>query len=174
METPPVSTPYLEIKRKPGGVELRYETELLYRTANVVVVHFLMRKGGGQPAIPVNVPPGSVSLGYFWRGRPFNLYRWRDPAGDVLAHRFDAIADLELGPHQLVYRDLILDWWVLPGDVLLEEDREEFEDAVRLGTISRRDAEIAGEAARQVLSRYRHIIDEAADLERRLIGTPGA
>ena len=126
-----------------------------------------MTRGGGPPRLPVEVPAGSVSYGYFWARRPYNLYRWLDPQGKVIAHRFDAVADVRFGEDGLDYRDLILDWWALPDDTLLEEDRDELEDAIAAGAIAPADVARANEAARQVFSRYRHIIDEAVELERR-------
>ncbi len=92
-----------------------------------------------------------------------------DPEGQLLAHRFDAVADVKLSAETVEYRDLILDWWAFPDDTLIEEDRDELEDAIERGTIDAKDVERANEAARQVFSRYRHIIDEAVELERKFV-----
>ena len=67
------------------------------------------------------------------------------------------------------YRDLVLDWWAFPDDSLIEEDRDELEAAIEVGTISAADARLAEDAAYQVFSRYRHIIDEVVALERRWV-----
>jgi len=61
----------------------------------------------------------------------------------------------------------VLDWWVLPGDILLEEDRDEFEALAEAGLLTPSDLESARAADREVHARYRHIIDEAARLEAR-------
>jgi len=159
--------PFRERKRKLDGTVHEYETELVHRDGRVVIVRFHMTRGGGPPRLPVEVPAGSVSYGYFWARRPYNLYRWLDPQGKVIAHRFDAVADVRFGDDSLDYRDLVLDWWVLPDDTLLEEDRDELEEAIAAGAIAPADVARANEAARQVFSRYRHIIDEAVELERR-------
>jgi hypothetical protein len=158
---------YLEVKVKPGGEVRHYRTELLHRTPRLAIVRFLMRQGGAPPELPVVVPRGSVSIGFFWRARPYDLYRWRDPAGRLIAHRFDAVADVEIGATGIRYRDLVLDWWVLPGDLLIEEDRDEFELLAAAGELSPRDVAIAREADRQVHARFRHILDEADRLEQR-------
>ncbi len=165
-------TDYLELKLKPGGERRQYATELIHRARGFVLVRFHMLSGGGPPDLPVTVPPGSVSLGYFWSRRPYNLYRWRDPAGMLIAHRFDAVTDVEITPAAVTYRDLVLDWWVLPGDVLLEEDRDEFEALAAAGAFSDRDLAAAHAADRLVHARYRHILDEAARLERRYLAAP--
>ena len=159
--------PFRERKRKADGSVHDYETELVHRDGRIVIVRFRMAMGGGPPRLPVAVPPGSVSVGYFWARRPYNLYRMLDPEGRVLAHRFDAVSDVRITDEAVEYRDLALDWWALPDGTLLEEDRDELEAALAGGTLSPRDGERAEEAARQVYSRYRHIIDEAEELQRR-------
>lgn len=158
---------YLERKTKSDGTVHEYPTEMVHRDGRVVIVLFRMTEGGGPPRLPVTVPAGSVSLGYFWGRRPYNLYRMLDPAGRVIAHRFDAVTDVRIGAESVDYRDLALDWWALPNEMLIEEDRDEFEAALLSGEIGQSDGERAAEAARQVYSRYRHIIDEAEELERR-------
>lgn len=161
--------PFRERKRKLDGSVHDYETTLVYRDGRVVIVRFEMTRGGGPPRLPVEVPAAAVSYGYFWPRRPYNLYRMLDPDGRLIAHRFDAVADVKVADDGLEYRDLVLDWWALPDGTLLEEDRDELEEAVAAGAISAADVARANDAAYQVFSRYRHIIDEAAGLERRWI-----
>jgi len=160
----------IERKTKADGSTREYPCTLVSRQRGLVVVEFLMAKGGSIYGTPIEVPPGSVSYGFFWRRRPYNLYRMRDPAGAIIAHRFDAVADVRFGDSFVSYRDLILDWWITPDDVLIEEDRDEYEAAIAAGAMSSADAEAANTAAQQIYSRYRHIIDEAATIEERVLG----
>jgi len=132
-----------------------------------------MERGGVIPNIRIEVPPGSVSHGWFWTRRPYNLYRMRRPDGTLIAHRFDAVADVRLSPEAVEFRDLVLDWWATPDDTLIEEDREEFEELVAAGGLSTNDVAAANDAARAIFSRYRHVIDGVAAQERRL-GIRGA
>ena len=161
--------PFRERKRKSDGTVYDYATELVHRDARFALVRFEIAQGAGPPRLPIRVPPGSVSYGYFWSGRPFSLYRWVGPDGELLAHRFDAVADVRISGEGVDYRDLILDWWAFPDGTLTEEDRDELEDAVAAGTFPPDDRRRAEEAARQVYSRYRHIIDEVERLERRWV-----
>lgn len=163
-------TPIIERKEKADGSTREYACTLVNRQSGLVVVEFMMAKGGSIYGTPIEVPPGSVSHGFFWTRRPYNLYRMRDPSGAIIAHRFDAVSDVRFGEGFVSYRDLILDWWVTPDDVLIEEDREEYDAALESGAMSRVDAEAANRAARQIYSRYRHIIDEAAAIEERVRG----
>lgn len=161
--------PFRERKRKVTGHVLDYETQLVHQDAQVTIVSFEMKHGGGPPRLPIEVPAGSVSYGYFWPRRPFILYRWLGPEGELLAHRVDAVTDVRISASAVEYRDLVLDWWAFPDGTLIEEDRDELDDAVAAGTITAQDAARADEAARQVYSRYRHIIDEVERLERRWV-----
>ncbi|MEO8541648.1 MAG: DUF402 domain-containing protein [bacterium] len=165
--------PFLERKRKADGTVHDYETELIHRDKTVVIVKFEMTRAGGPPRLPVVVPAGSVSYGYFWPKRPYNVYRWFAPDGSLIAHRFDAVTDVRISDSSVEYRDLILDWWAFPDGSLIEEDHDELDEAAAAKTISDADQRIASESARQIFSRYRHIIDEVVELERRWV-IPGS
>jgi len=160
----------IERKLKPDGSHRNYECELAWLDARLAVVRFELPEGGAAFGVPVKVPRRSRSWGYFWARRPYNAYRLVSPEGAVLGHRFDAVAQVRLTPEVISYRDLVLDWWALPDGTLIEEDREEFHELVGSGGLTSADAVRAEEAARQVTSRYRRIIDEIEEFERRIIG----
>lgn len=162
------AAPIIERKIKPGGEVREYPCTLLHMDTSLAVVRFVMARGGVITGTPVEVPPGSVSDGYFWKRRSFNAYRMRRADGSLIAHRFDAVADVRFSPEAVVYRDLALDWWVTPAGVVIEEDRDEFDALAASGALSAGDVRAATSAARQILSRYRHIIDELAAIEERL------
>lgn len=162
-------TRYVEKKEKPGGQVLEYEVDLVHRSASVAIVRFEITREVGPPRLPIRVPAGSVSYGYFWARRPYSLYRWLSPEGALLAHRIDAVTNVRITETEVAYRDLVLDWWVYPDDELVEEDRDELQELLASGVITPAEAERANEAAQQVFSRYRHIIDEVVELERRYV-----
>lgn len=165
---PPTGAPIIERKVKPGGQVREYHCTLLHMDPGLAIVRFIMARGGVIPGIPVEVPPGSVSDGYFWKRRSYNTYRMRRADGSLIAHRFDAVAGVSFSPGVITYHDLVLDWWALPNGAVIEEDRDELEALATSGGLSERDLSLATLAARQVLSRYRHIIDELAAIEERL------
>ena len=160
--------PIVERKIKPDGTVREYPCTLLHLSGGLAVIRFVMGRGGAVWGTPIEVPVASVSDGYFWKRRPYNLYRMRRADGSLIAHRFDAVADVQLAPDAITYRDLVLDWWVMPDETIIEEDREEFETAVASKEMGAGDVAAARRAAQQVLGRYRHIIDEVEALERRL------
>ena len=156
---------FLERKHKPGGDVREYPCRLLLRRQGIVVVRFVMDEPGAFNT-PIVIPRGAISDGYFWVSRPFNLYRIYTADSAIVAHRFDAVTGVEIGEHEVSYRDLALDWWVHPDGSLHEEDRAEFDALRASGALSTRDAARADEAARYVFSHYRHVIDEAERIER--------
>jgi predicted RNA-binding protein associated with RNAse of E/G family len=139
----------------------------LHASPGLVVVRFVMTRDGTQAGGRVVIPAGSISDGYFWPRRPYNVYRMKRADGVVIAHRFDAVKGVRFDGAVVSYEDLVLDWWVLPGGELIEEDRDEFESGLADGSIDAADREATLAAARQVLGRYRHIIDEVEAFERR-------
>ena len=161
-------TTVIERKIKLDGTVREYVCELLHTEQNLVVVRYQVRGGAGASALPVMLPPGSTSDGYFWRNKPYNLYRFTGPDGAIVGHRFDAVTAVRFAAGLVEYRDLAVDWWALPDGTLLEEDRDELDALIAAGALSAADIAATREATRHVFSRYRHIIDGAATLERRI------
>ena len=166
LSTSPRGTPWLERKRKPDGSERRYRCRLEHASSSLVVVSYVMRQGGAVFGTPIDIPPGSVSYGYFWRSRPYTVYRMR--AGDrIVAHRFDAVAGVRYREGEVAYRDLALDWWVTAENELIEEDREEFEELREAGVFSAGDLAAAARAERVIARAGERLLPELAGLERR-------
>jgi predicted RNA-binding protein associated with RNAse of E/G family len=141
----------------------------------MAIVRYVVTDPGAFRA-PIALEAGVISDGWFWKRRPYSLYRFRTPDGAVIGHRFDAVSDVRLSVDVIEYRDLVLDWWVLPGGRIVEEDRDELESLVAAGEVSSAFARRAHDAARTVLGRYRHILDEVQRIERKLgawAGGPG-
>ena len=162
----PRGAPWLERKRKPDGSERQYRCELEYASPSLVVVSYVMRRGGAVFGTPIDIPPGSVSYGYFWRSRPYSVYRMRD--GDrIVAHRFDAVAGVRIGEGEVSYRDLALDWWLTPEGELTEEDRDEFDALCEDGTFGPADIASAARAERVLARASDRLLPELAALEQR-------
>tara|TARA_B100001123_G_scaffold422145_1_gene530657 strand:+ start:1501 stop:2031 length:531 start_codon:yes stop_codon:yes gene_type:complete len=158
-------TPWVEIKRKPDGSERRYRCVLEYASSSLVVVSYVMRQGGSVFGTPIDIPPGSVSYGYFWRFRPYTVYRMRE-SDRIVAHRFDAVAGVRLRPGEVSYRDLALDWWLTPEGDLIEEDRDEFEAFRDKGTFSPSDLVAVARAERVIAGSCERLLSELSEIER--------
>lgn len=158
----------IERKRKPDGEQRAFQCDYLANGPGFALVRFELTRPG-MFATPVPVPVGTSSYGYFWQHRPYNVYRFVDRSGHVLAHRFDAVGNVRITAREVQFDDLVLDWWALPGDILLEEDRDEFDALVASGTLDAAAIARVEEATRLIHARYRHIIDELDMLQHRLV-----
>ena len=157
---------WIERKRKPDGSERRYRCALAHASPALVVLRFAMPDGGGGFATPVPIPRGTVSHGYFWRARPYTVYRM-SAGGRIVAHRFDAVAGVRFGENEVAYRDLALDWWLTPAGELIEEDRAEFEALRAEGAFSPAELRAAARAERAIARASARLLPELARLERR-------
>lgn len=166
----PPGTLVRETKVRLDDSEVSFDCELLALDSHLAVVLFRV-PGGSSFNTPVRFPPGSLSYGYFWPRRAYNAYRILGPGGELIAHRFDAVTDVTISQEEVRYRDLVLDWWVLPGQPLLEEDRDDYETAIREGCLPAPWRQRADAASRRLHAGYRQVIREIAAIERQLLGT---
>lgn len=156
-----------ERKVKADGSVREFACEALLLTRSLAVIRYVV-SNPSQLAAPIAIDPGSLSDGWFWARRPYSLYRFRRADGSVAGHRFDAVAGVRLAPEAIEYRDLVLDWWVLPDGRIVEEDRDELAALEAAGVVDGGFAADANRAAAAVLGRYRHILEEVERLEARL------
>jgi hypothetical protein len=136
----------LEVKRHLDGREEVWECERVAVTPNEAVIRF---------QIPVDVPvapAGTLTWGFFWRWRNYNIYRFVSPQGDVLGHRFDVISDVRIAPDRVRYLDLLLDVLVAPDGTVTVEDEEDVARALSNGLLSERQLGII-ERTRDLLVR---------------------
>lgn len=136
----------LEIKRTLDGREKRFDCRLIAGGGGDAVVLFV------APAAilvhGVELPAGTVTFGYFWSDRLYNVYHWLDPRHGTTIGFYFNLADLTLiGEGRLEWRDLTLDILATPAGRLevLDEDElpADLDETLR--------ARIA-EAKRQVLA----------------------
>lgn len=157
-----------ERKVKADGSVHEYVCDEVYRSGDLLIIAYVMRRGGTLPGIGLPVAPGSISYGYFWRDRPYNLYRMKRPDGSIIAHRIDAVTAVSWSGSLLEYRDLVLDWWLPADSGPIAEDEDELVDAISAGWLSEADVAAASEAKSAVESGWLEIIAEAEALESRL------
>ncbi|HEX2035080.1 MAG TPA: DUF402 domain-containing protein, partial [Chloroflexota bacterium] len=111
-----------EIKTTLSGRIDRFDCEVVERADDHVVV--LYRVPAAREVHGVWLPAGTVTLGYFWPARPYNLYHWVTPDGSTLAHYFNIGDVTRLEGPNLHWRDLAVDILATPdGRVqVLDED----------------------------------------------------
>lgn len=153
-----------EIKRHLDGRIERFECLLLLRRPHVAVLRFdqkVARKADGFA-----FPAGSRSYGFFWRRRPYLLYRMVDPAGRLIAHRFDAVEDMRLSERTMSYTDLLLDVWVDPLGNARVEDEDEVAACLKRGLLSAEQHRRIEQTRALLLRRHAVIVREAERLLR--------
>ena len=80
----------------------------------------------GQPHRAARyLPAGGPTYGFFWEGRPYNLYWWLAAEHQTLGYYFNLGDRLTIGPEELSWRDLWVDILVVPGQAPLILDEEE-------------------------------------------------
>lgn len=112
-----------ERKRKLDGRVLRYACEALEISPERAVV--LYRMTAALDLAGVAIPADAVSYGLYWAERPFNVYRWGDPRGAVLAYYCNVAAETRISPEAVEWLDLEVDVLITPDGrvrVLDEED----------------------------------------------------
>jgi len=107
---------------------------------------------------------GSISLGYFWQDRPYNVYHWIDQQQDTVALYFNIADNTTITQKTIDWRDLTVDVLTTPDGrcrVLDEDELPADIDSELLAYIKRSRDELC----RQPLSH----LDEYDKLTRSLI-----
>jgi uncharacterized protein len=113
----------LETKETLDGTRKTFRCRVIDQAADQVVVLFVSDRLMGVPGL--QLPIGTVTFGYFWLERPYNVYHWMTPAGLTLAHYFNLADRTSLGPGALSFRDLAVDLLVTPDGAIAVLDEDE-------------------------------------------------
>ena len=111
-----------EIKRTLSGREARFACEVYSQSEDELVV--LFRLPEPRDVHGIWLPAGTVTVGYFWRSRPYNLYHWLDKKGRTLAYYFN-IGDVRSWANtEFEWDDLAVDILAAPSGrtQVLDED----------------------------------------------------
>ena len=147
-----------EVKRRPDGREERYECEVVSLTDDVAVVRFV------TPYVIGPVPKGTVTLGFFWARRPYNLFRFLSPEDELLGHRMDVVTDVRLEEDRVEYLDLYVDVMVSPTGDLHVEDEDEAKEAAEKGLLRPKDVQAIEDALTTIMRDHRRIIRDALSM----------
>ena len=151
-----------EVKRNIDGREVRFDLQLVQRRPYVVVARYVHPRTFERDGFTFE--RGSVSYGFFWRRRPYVMYRILDASGSFAANRFDVVEDVRLTEQTVSYTDLLLDAWATPDGPLRFEDEDEVEDAIQAGQLSPAQLERITRTKDLLLRRHRAISREAERL----------
>ncbi len=100
--------PYItEIKETLSGERKTFRCRLVRRAAGEAVVMYVSDRRWQVQQLTLD--PGTVTFGYFWEARPFNVYHWMRPDGVTLAYYVNLADETRIGDEELCWRDLTVD-----------------------------------------------------------------
>ena len=143
---------FIEVKRRLDGSEERFPSRPLRVTEDLAVVSFRL------PAAVGDIPKGTTTLGWFWRRRSYNLYRFLGKSDDVLLHRFDVLDEVEITDDAVSYLDLIVDVLVSPTGEVTIEDEDELRAAAKKGLLDDRRVRAIERALTTITRDWRRIV----------------
>jgi predicted RNA-binding protein associated with RNAse of E/G family len=110
-----------EIKETLAGTRKTFHCHVIDRKPGSLVVLFVSK--APVRVHDVDLPAGTVTFGYFWVERNFNVYHWMSPTGATLAFYVN-LSDGTRLEDTLHWRDLTVDILIPPGGaaVVLDED----------------------------------------------------
>ena len=118
------TTRITEIKTTLAGERKTFDCELLTRADAEVVVIYRMPRDLPLAIEDILLPEGTVSLGYFWENRPYNVYHWIDDALATRALYFNIADSTRISEDRIDWRDLAVDVLISPDGRcrVLDED----------------------------------------------------
>jgi hypothetical protein len=110
-----------EIKHTLAGGRQTFPCRLIARKPGEAVVLFI--SSAPVRIHDVALPAGTVTFGYFWQNRDFNVYHWMAPDGATIAFYINLADGTRIEPETLAWRDLALDILVPPASdpIVLDE-----------------------------------------------------
>ncbi len=113
----------LEIKRTLAGTVHTFPCVAAEITPRRAVLLYTVSKG--RRIANLELPPGTVTVAYYWTDRPYNVYHWVSPVGETLAWYFNVSGPVRIGDGRVEWDDLEVDVLVTPDlrVQVLDEDR---------------------------------------------------
>ncbi len=112
-----------EVKLTASGERQEFVCRLLDRSATHVAV--LYKSMQARRVGDLRLPKGTATYGYFWSGRPYNVYHWVHPHGGTLGYYVNLAGGIVFRPRAVEWRDLALDLLFSPDGrrvQILDED----------------------------------------------------
>lgn len=117
-----------EYKEVLAGEPQTFQCELLEQGAGRAVVIYRLQKE--VVVADVRLPQGTVSFGYFWEARNYNLYHFVTAEGDTLALYFNISDSTRISAEQIYWRDLVVDILATPDGACRVLDEDEIPDDI--------------------------------------------
>jgi hypothetical protein len=112
-----------EVKHTLAGVRKTFSCRLIERRPGEAVVLFI--SSAAVRIHEVALPAGTITFGYFWEKRDFNVYHWMAPGGATIAFYVNLADQTRIEAETLTWRDLALDILVPPAAEAIVLDEHE-------------------------------------------------
>jgi len=113
-----------EVKISATGERLQFVCRLLDRSAAHAVVLYKIKEARRVGSL--RLPRGALTYGYFWEGRPYNVYHWVRADGRTLGFYVNLADEVRFRPGAIEWKDLAVDLLFSPDgrhvQILDEED----------------------------------------------------
>jgi predicted RNA-binding protein associated with RNAse of E/G family len=110
-----------EVKETLAGTRKTFHCHVIDRQPGSLVVLFVSK--AAVRVHDIELPPGTVTFGYFWTDRAYNVYHWMSPGGATLAFYVNLAEGTRI-EDILHWRDLTVDILIPPSGpaAVLDED----------------------------------------------------
>jgi len=157
---------FVEVKVRPDGRRQEFRCELVARGAHWVVLRYVTQTPSRVDDLELQ--PGTVTYGYFWTDRPYNVYHWVTPDGRTLGTYINLSGEVDIRAERLTWLDLAADVLVRPGG------QPQVLDADELALLPEPVRTQAQAALAHVLAHWPEIVQEVESQTRRLHLTAGS
>lgn len=143
------------------GTPKTFDCELLEKAdGQAIVIYRLQRETVVEG---IKMPQGTISYGYFWEQRNYNVYHFVDKNGRTLGFYFNISDSTQISDEQIYWRDLVVDLLVEPeGSFRILDEHELPVD------ISRDLLQLIVRVRDQIVDRIVEITEEVEEKTKRL------
>lgn len=154
------TTKITEIKYSPGHPTQSWECEVIdmsppawARIRYVSDQDYTIEQG-------VTLPAGTTTEGMYWNDRPYHIWRFTSPSGDVIGYRFDVCMNTHIWRSKLIWTDLGHDLWVPRGGGPIWQDEDEVQQLLRLEHLSPEEGQMAEDGKALLDREWKNVIEE--------------
>lgn len=145
-----------EVKLTASGERQEFVCRLLNGSATHAVVLYKIKESRRVGSL--RLPRGALTYGYFWQGRPYNVYHWVRRDGRTLGFYVNLADEVRIRPGAVEWKDLAVDLLFSPDgrhvQILDEQDLAQLPadlraktEAARAHVLAHRDEVLAEVAA---------------------------
>ncbi len=92
---------------------IKFDTEAcLLEPPDRAVVFFKVQKEWKHSDHEIQIKPGTLSFGYFWSDKNYNVYHFILPDGNTLGFYINIAQNTIITPRSIEWRDLYVDVWI--------------------------------------------------------------